>query len=428
MTAKTEPAGQSHAKTVLGTGIGNALEWYDWGVYAVFTPFFAGHFFDSADPTSAVLATFAVFAVGFFGRPVGGLLLGWIADRTGRQFAMCTAVGAASLGSMVIAVSPGYRSIGAAASIILVLARVLQGLAHGGELPAAQTYLAEMAPDRNRGLWSSLIYLSGAAGNLFGVLLGVVLTSVFSDDQMTSFGWRIPFLAGGVLGLYALYMRTRLIEPTVFANRVSGDTEPSTPSLWRQIVRHRRPVLQVIGLTTGFTVAFYAWAIAAPAYAISSLGIDATAALWAGVAADAVFIAALAPWGMLSDRIGRKPLALLGALGTAAVLFPVQLLIRDQAWQLGLGMSSALVFLAAFSSIAPAMYAELFPTRIRALGVGIPYSICVAVFGGTAPYLQTWLDETFGRSAFTGYTALALLVSAAVVATLPETRGRPLHD
>jgi MHS family alpha-ketoglutarate permease-like MFS transporter len=426
--APAAPTEQSTLKTILGTGVGNALEWYDWGVYAIFTPFFATQFFDKAHPVSAVLSTLAVFAVGFVARPFGGFVFGWIADHTGRRFAMSATVGTAAIGSIVIGVSPTYESVGAFASLILVLARLLQGLAHGGELPSAQTYISEKAPAERRGLWASLIYVSGSIGNVFGVLLGVVLTSVLVESQMDSFGWRIPFLVGGVFGLYAVYMRSKMTETEVFEDDVESEPAADKPKIWPEIVRHRKQAGQVIGLTVGLTVAYYAWAISAPAYAISSLGIDENSALWAGVVANVVFIAVLPLWGKLSDRIGRKPVLLTNAIGLAVLLFPLQWMLRGSAWQLALTMSIALIFIAAGASIIPAVYAELFPTHIRAIGVGVPYSICVAAFGGTAPYLQTWMGDTVGRSAFTGYTLVLLIISAVVISRLPETRGRHLHE
>lgn len=422
------PAEQSTRKTILGTGVGNALEWYDWGVYAIFTPFFATQFFDKAHPVSAVLSTLAVFAVGFVARPFGGFVFGWIADHTGRRFAMSATVGVAAIGSIVIGVSPTYGSVGAFASLILLLARLLQGLAHGGELPSAQTYISEKAPAERRGLWASLIYVSGSIGNVFGVLLGVVLTSVLVESQMDSFGWRIPFLVGGVFGLYAMYMRARMTESEVFEDDVESEAPADKPKIWPEIVKHRKQAGQVIGLTVGLTVAYYAWAISAPAYAISSLGIDENSALWAGVVANVVFIAVLPLWGRLSDRIGRKPVLLTNAIGLAILLFPLQWMVRGSAWQLALAMSIALIFIGAGASIIPAVYAELFPTHIRAIGVGVPYSICVALFGGTAPYLQTWMGDTFGRSSFTAYTIVLLIISAVVMSRLPETRGRLLHE
>lgn len=413
-------------KTIIGTGIGNALEWFDWGIFAVFSPFFATQFFNPANPVSAFLSTLAVFAVGFLARPLGGFVFGWIADHRGRRLAMTSTVGAAAAGSILIAVSPTYGQIGVLASLLLVLARLVQGLAHGGELPSAQTYVSEYAQDGNRGLWASLIYVSGTIGNVAGVLTGAVLTTLLTQSQMVSYGWRIPFAIGGVFGLYALVMRSRLTETDHFES--AARAEKSGSSLWRQIWTHRVSALRVIGLTVGLTIAFYTWAIAAPARAIASLGIDASSALWVGVLANLVFIALLPAWGALSDRIGRKPVLLIGALGIAAVSFPLNAYLQDSALQLAVAMIVALIFIAAACAIVPAVFAEMFPTSIRTIGVGVPYSIAVAAFGGTAPYLQEWLGANVGPSAFVGYTVALLLVSAAVIATMPETKGKNLHD
>lgn len=204
--------------------------------------------------------------------------------------------------------------------------------------------------------------------------------------------------------------------------------EAEGPSLWQQIWTHRVSALRVIGLTVGLTIAFYTWAIAAPAHAIASLGIDASSALWVGVLANVVFIALLPVWGAVSDRIGRKPVLLIGALGIALVSFPLNAYLQDSAVQLAVAMIVALFFIAAACAIVPAVFAEMFPARIRTIGVGVPYSIAVALFGGTAPYLQEWLGANVGPSAFVGYTVVLLLVSAAVIATMPETKGKNLHE
>jgi len=427
-STRTTPApAQSKRKTILGTGVGNALEWFDWGVFAIFAPFFATQFFNPQDPVSAFLSTLIVFAVGFAARPLGGFVFGWLADQRGRKFAMSATVGAAAFGSILIAVSPTYGQIGVFASLVLVVARLIQGLAHGGELPAAQTYISEYAPAERRGLWASLIYVSGTTGNVLGVFVAAILSTLLTNAQMVSYGWRIPFLIGGVFGLYALYMRSRLHETEVFDRDVAADSGPG-PRIWPEIVRHRWQALQVIGITVGMTVAFYTWAIAAPAYGISTLGIEASHALWAGVIANLVFIAVLPLWGRASDRIGRKPVLFVGVLGTAAVSFPLNAFLQDSALQLGIAMTAAMIFIAACASIVPAVYAELFPTHIRTIGVGIPYSICVALFGGTAPYLQAWIGGRFGPTAFTAYVVVLLLISAAVLTTIPETRGKDLHE
>lgn len=421
-TQRTERAAMR--KTLVGTGIGNAVEWYDWAIYATFTPFIASQLFSKADPASAVLSTLAIFAVGFVARPFGGFLFGWIGDRVGRKTSMTLAVGLASLGSLMIGIAPTFASIGAWASLMLLVARLVQGLAHGGELPSSQTYLSEMAPKENRGFWATLIYTSGTVGILFGTLLGAVLNMVLSTEAMNAWGWRIPFLIGAALGLYALIMRSRLHETEAFESESAG--EKRAP-IWPQIIRHRRQALQVIGLTVGLTVIYYIWGVVAPSYATTALKIDRGEALWAGVIGNIVFIAALPFWGKLSDRIGRKKVLWAGAIGSAVMHFPMTWLLKDSAWQLAVGMSVMLIFIAASAAIVPAVYAELFPTSIRTVGVGVPYSICVALFGGTAPYLQQWLGTTLQLpDLFNVYAVLLLLVSALFVFTIPETKGKDL--
>jgi MHS family alpha-ketoglutarate permease-like MFS transporter len=424
-TASTTPATRtSTRKTIIGTGIGNAVEWYDWAIYATFTPFIASQLFSKSDPASAVLSTLAIFAVGFVARPFGGFLFGWIGDRIGRKASMTLAVGLASVGSLMIGIAPTFAAVGAWASLTLLVARLVQGLAHGGELPSSQTYLSEMAPKEHRGYWATLIYTSGTVGILFGTLLGAVLNMTLSTEVMNAWGWRVPFLIGAAMGLYALIMRSRLHETDVFEGEAAA--EKRAP-IWPQIVSHRKQALQVIGLTVGLTVIYYIWGVVAPSYATTALKIDRGEALWAGVIGNIVFIAALPFWGKLADRIGRKKVLWAGAIGAGIMHFPMTALLKDSAWQLAVSMSVMLIFIAASAAIVPAVYAELFPTSIRTVGVGVPYSICVAVFGGTAPYLQQWLGTTVQMpQLFNVYAVLLLAISAVFVFTIPETKGKDL--
>jgi MFS transporter, MHS family, alpha-ketoglutarate permease len=410
-------------RTIVGTGIGNAIEWYDWNVYIVFAPFFAQQFFNPADPFSAMLSTLAVFAVGFVMRPLGGLLFGWIADRDGRRPSMLLAISLASAGSLLIGVSPTYAGVGVVASSLLLLARLLQGLAHGGEIASSQTYIAEMAPPRRRGLWSSTIFVSGTSAILVATVLGAGLTAMLSEAQMTDWGWRIPFVTGGVFGIVAIFLRRGLDETHAFARTPRA----ARPSILRDMWNHRAALARVFGLSLGSTVFFYTWAVAAPAYAISVGGMNATAALWAGVAATALGIVLLPVAGHLSDRFGRRPSFVVFGLGGAAVTFPLNRLVQDEAWQLLVAMSIAMALIAISAAIAPAALAELFPTRLRASGFAVPYSLAVALTGGTAPYLQAWLSSRGLGDVFLGYSAALLVLVAAVAAFMPETKGKRLE-
>ena len=411
------------ARAIVGVGTGNGIEYFDWTVYATFAAFFAPQFFHTGSAVSDLLASFGVFAVGFVARPFGGLLFGWLSDRRGRKLSMTLAVGLAAVGSLVIGLTPTHQTIGVAAAVVLVVARLAQGVAHGGELPSAQTYIVEFAPTARRGLWSSLIYISNTTGVVVGTLLGALLTTTLSSEQMADWGWRVPFLLGGVLGLFVLWMRSRMKETEVYEE--SGD-ETAKQSMWQLFLAHRRQVFQILFFTVGGTVVYYVWAVSAPAYAITVRGIDPSGALWAGVGANLVLIASLPFWGSLSDRIGRKPVLYIGNVGIAALLFPLNAMIGHSAVTLFIAMAIALFVMGAILSVMPAMMAELFPTGLRAAGVGVPYSIGVAAFGGTAAYVQTFFADRGTPELFEWYALALVAVSIAALFTIPETRGRDL--
>lgn len=424
------PSANRDRHTLVGTSIGNALEWFDWSIYSTFAPFFAASFFFPGNPVSAFLAALAVFAVGFVARPVGGVLFGRISDRLGRKTSMQLTIGVIATGGLIIAVAPSYAVIGAWASVILVVARVLQGLAYGGEQPAAAAYLSEAAPAERRGLWASLIYFSGTVGAVLGLLLGAGLSALLSHAAMLAWGWRIPFVIAALGGLFALYMRRTMKETEQFVAQVERPAQQSAarPSLARSMWTHRRSALQVIGMSVGLTVVYYFWIVSAAGYSIAVLKADPTHVLIASVLANVLFLVWLPLWGALSDRIGRRPVMWIGILGSAAVIYPLSRLIDGNPIHLFFAVAAAGLFIAAPCATSPAIMCELFPTRIRTVGVALPLALAVAVFGGTTPYLQTWLSSSFGPGAFVVYVVALLLVSAATVLTLPETRGRVLTD
>ncbi|QIM15305.1 MFS transporter [Leucobacter insecticola] len=422
---KKSTAPRSQSRTVFATSVGNALEWFDWQIYATFAPFIAMKLFDSNSPVSSLLQTFAVFAVGFLARPLGGLLFGLISDRRGRKASLILAVLAASLGSLLIGLTPSHAAIGAWAAVLLLIARLVQGLAHGGEMPAAQTYLSEIAAPNKRGLWSSLIYVSGTTGILCASLFGAVLIGLISPSEMEDWGWRIPFFLAAAFGLFVLVMRVGMKESDTFE---TGKIQTLTGARPAPLMSAGRAAMLVILLTIGATVSFYVWGVTAPAVAIATLEMDAGGALWAGSGGIILFIAVLPLWGRLADRIGRKPVLTISLLGTAAAYFPMQRMMTDQPWTLFVSTAVVLMLLAGTMSILPAVFAELFPTHIRTVGTAVPYSIAVALFGGTAPYLQTWFGAQLGQPwMFSLYAVVLLSISAATaVFLLPETKARSL--
>jgi MHS family alpha-ketoglutarate permease-like MFS transporter len=427
LAAADSAKNRSPAKAViLGAGIGNTLEWYDFASFVLFSRYFSAQYFHSADPGAALLSTLAVFAVGFLLRPIGGVYFGWLSDRRGRRFAMLASMSVTAAGCLVIAVAPTYASIGLGAPILLVAGRLAQGFGLGGEIGASFTYLVESAPLAHRGLWSSTMFIAITAGSLLATIVGLTLTQIFDDAEMRRYAWRIPFLLGALLGLYALMLRGRLEETTAFEEQHAGARAHATPVMWASIRENRRALCTIILLTAGPTLTFNTWMSGAITYAAHFHGLDARAALGALMVGCVAFMLVQPAWGALSDRIGRKPNLLIGAVGSALVIAPLLMLIDGGFWSVTMAICGGLVVLAAWTSIAPAVYAELFPTRIRATGVAIPYSLTVALFGGTAPYLQNWLADNGHLNWFAGYLIALNLLTAAAALAMPETRGRAL--
>lgn len=433
---------QSALRTLSTTGVGNALEWLDWHIYAIFAAFFSTQLFDNSDPASAFLRTMAVFAVGFIARPLGGIFFGWLADRIGRKQALTLAVAAASLGSLMIALTPTYQQVGWVASAILVSARLIQGLAHGGELPAAQTYLAEHAPPARRGLWASSVYITGNLGALAGMCLGLGLNSALPEGAMHTWGWRIPFALAAILGVLAWWMRIKMAESHIFeahkqrqahttvaqgATPTTSAPKTSAPktSALQALRETWRSGLQVIGLTCGLTVCYYIWSVTMPSLAQREYGYSAHDAFLASITGTIVFLISLPFWGALSDRIGRKPCMLISLIGCSTLYLPLNYWIEHSHSRPALTISIALmlVFIGAFLGHGPATYAEMFPTKHRATGFGIPYAFAIALFGGTAAWVLSWLNN---NTYFAFYAIGLMMLSILTVLSLPETRGRDL--
>ncbi|WP_251043210.1 MFS transporter [Arthrobacter sp. ISL-69] len=287
-------AAASKRRSMMASTVGNVLEWYEWGAYAVFAPFIAKAMFNSQDSVSALLSTLAVFAVGFLMRPLGGIVFGRIADVKGRKFVLITTMLMMAGGSLLIGLMPTYGQIGVAGSLLLLLARVAQGFAHGGESATANTYIAEIAPRNKRGQWGSIVFMAIFGGSVLAFTIGGGVTNILSDSAVAEWGWRIPFLFGAVLALAALYMRRSMAESEVFDGQQEEQALNTALALDRKKIV--RSILMMIGMTAGITAAHYTWTSYASTYAITRQGMDAEGAYWVTVFAQLIALASLPLW------------------------------------------------------------------------------------------------------------------------------------
>lgn len=391
--------------------IGNLIEWYDWYVYTAFAVYFSAQFFPKGSSTSQLLNTAAVFAVGFLMRPIGSLLLGRYADRHGRRAALTLSISVMAGGSLIIAFTPSYGTIGVLAPIILVLARLLQGLSLGGEYGTSATYLSEMASSGRRGFYSSFQYVTLIAGQLVALGVQIILQHILSEPDMKSWGWRIPFVIGAMGALAVLWLRRTMDESEQFS-KMSSQERGSAGTI-RALMKHPKAVLTVIGLTLGGTVAFYSYTTYLQKFMVNTVGLDKEVVSWINFIALLVFVILQPLAGMLSDRIGRRPLLIsFGILGTLLTV-PIFLIMQHTKSSTSalLLMIVALIIVTGYTSINAIVKAELFPTEIRALGVGLPYGLTVAIFGGTAEFIALWFKSIGIESLFYYYVAACIALS-----------------
>lgn len=408
-------------RSIFSGSIGNLVEWYDWYVYSAFSLYFAKAFFPAGDRTTQLLNTAAIFAVGFLMRPLGGWLMGWYADRHGRRAALLLSVAMMCAGSLAIACTPGYASIGVAAPILLLVAWLVQGLSLGGEYGTSATYLSEMATREHRGFYSSFQYVTLIAGQLLAIAVLLLLQFVLlTPEQLEHWGWRVPFAIGALLAVVALVLRRHMAETESFRRQAA----PRGRSLMRELLRHPRELAIVVGLTMGGTLAFYTYTTYMQKYLVNSAGLSKTDSTLVSAATLFCYMLLQPLVGALSDRIGRRPILItfgvLGTVGTVPILGALQN-VHDVAGAFWLIMA-ALVIVSGYTAINAVVKAELFPTEIRALGVGLPYAVTVSVFGGTAEYLALWFKHIGHESGYYWYVSACIAISLLVYATMPDTR------
>jgi MHS family alpha-ketoglutarate permease-like MFS transporter len=412
-------------RSILGGSAGNLVEWFDWYVYSAFSLYFAKAFFPGSDQTAQFLATSGIFWVGFLMRPLGGWLLGRIGDRYGRRTALTWSVALMGGGSLLLAATPGYAEIGIAAPMLLMAARIIQGLSLGGEYGAAATYLSEMSPPTQRGLWSSFQYVTLYGGQLLALLLLIGMQTMgLGEAALSHWGWRIAFVAGAVLALTVFWIRRGIEEtPDFVAEGAPEKKKGGIAILWRD---HRKHVLITFALAMGSNVAFYTFTTYMQKYLVVTSGFaKPTASLICGIAIlIALFIQPLL--GAVSDRIGRKPLQYGFGIGGVLLTVPLMTAIgatRDPIVAFGL-ILVAIAILSCATATSAAVKAELFPVHVRALGVGLPYALSQSLFGGSAETLALSLKQSGHEAAYFWYVSVMIGIAFVAALVMPETAPR----
>jgi MHS family alpha-ketoglutarate permease-like MFS transporter len=402
--------------------IGNLVEWYDFYAYSAFALYFASSFFPGGDPVVQQLNAAILFALGFIVRPIGGWLFGHLADHYGRRNALMLSVLLMCFGSLMIAVTPTYASIGIAAPALLGLARTIQGLSLGGEYGTSATYLAEVADEKHRGFYSSFQYVTLIGGQLCAILVLLLLQQVFlTSAQLKAWGWRIPFVIGALLAIVALVMRRTLHETDDF---IAAKTVARKESSVKALLRYPREVMVVVGLTMGGTTAFYTYTTYMQKFLKLSVGLSDSQTTLV-TASSLIFALCLQPlYGALSDRIGRKPLLIwfgvMGTFCTIPLLYALQ--STRSAWLAFMLIATAWLIVAGYTSINAVVKAELFPTKVRATGVGLPYAITVSIFGGTAESIALWFKSIGHEAWFSYYLTAVIATSLLVYVGMRDTR------
>jgi MFS transporter, MHS family, alpha-ketoglutarate permease len=413
---------QRRLKAIFIGSIGNLVEWYDFYAYAAFALYFAKSFFPDGDEVVQQLNAALLFAAGFLVRPFGGWLFGHLADHYGRRMALMLSVLLMCFGSLMIALTPTYAAIGIAAPILLGLARVLQGLSLGGEYGTSATYLTEVADAKNRGFYSSFQYVTLIGGQMCAILVLLLLQKVFlTPEQLREWGWRIPFLIGAGLAIIAAVMRRNLHETDAF---IDAKKLVRRESSLKALLKYPREIMLVVGLTMGGTAAFYTYTVYMQKFLKLSVKLtdDQTTLV---TAASLVFAMILQPiYGAVSDRIGRKWLLI--GFGVAGTLFTIPLLTTlehaSDAFTAFLLIAAAWLIVSGYTSINAVVKAELFPTRVRATGVGLPYAITVSIFGGTAESVALSFKNAGHERWFYYYLTACIAVSLFVYLFMRDTK------
>lgn len=421
--ANSSMSSRDRLRAILGGSAGNLVEYYDWFAYSAFALYFAPMFFPQGDQTAQLLQSAAVFAAGFFARPIGGWLMGILSDRYGRRDVLIGSVVLMCFGSLMIALAPTYAQIGAAAPLILVSARILQGISMGGQYGVSATYLSEVADRERRGFWSSFQVVTAVAGQLIALAILLILQRTLSHEDLQNWGWRIPFFIGAALALFVFFIRRGLAETESYLNaKAQGAQAPRTIDL---LTTYRRQSLITIGISMAGVLQFYALATYAQKYLVITSGFSKAAATEIMAIALVFLMLIQAPMGALSDRFGRRALLLMSFGITMLLAWPFYTLLgatQDKGLALLL-VCASMVVVSGYTAVAAIVKAELFPAHIRALGVSLPYSLAASAFGGGAEYIALWFKSVGVESGFYIFMSATCAIGFITVLLMRETQS-----
>jgi MHS family proline/betaine transporter-like MFS transporter len=413
-------------RNVVSSTIGNVLEWYDFAVYGALASTIGTLFFPSGDALASLLASFTVFAVGYAARPLGGILLGHIGDRYGRKPALILSISVMGFASLLVGLLPTHAQIGQAAAICMVLLRIVQGLSVGGEYPASIVFLAEHAPDRNRGLYTSWPMLGSVLGFLLGVGSAAVLNTWLGDSGVEAWGWRLLFFLGASIAVFGAFFRSRMSEPAASGRGRQDETMPIVIA-FRD---HWRAILRIMALTLVNAVGFYLLWAYSTSYLTERMHVSTAAALDINTISLAALAVMVPLAAMAADRIGRKPLLYFVSLGSLVLALPLWWIMHHQNPVLILLAQTgfALLYASGYAGLSAVM-AEILPARIRCSAACIGYNLCMAAFGGTTPLVATYLIARTSDDYMPAYYLMAAAcLSLIAVFGLKETAGKPLQD
>ena len=420
----TSPVPTTRA-TMLGGAFGNLIEWYDWTIYGLLSSIFASQIIPANNPATSLIGVLITFAIGFLLRPIGSIVLSPMADRYGRRRMLALTIVLMGIGSLIVALTPPFATVGLLAPIMLLVARMIQGFSTGGEFQGSAVFLTEHAPANRRALASSGQMVSIGLAILLATGTAALTTSLIPQPALSGWGWRLPFVFGAVLSLYGVYIRIRL---------------PETPAFERAEQRHeivRNPLLSAIRefpreslfvfVMQASTVQFYLWTVFLPSYARLAGNLPIAEGLLGSTIALAVYTAAIPAFAAISDRVGRKPLLYLAAIGFLVLTWPMLMLLRNGDFLTYLAVDIVgILLIASSNAVLPPVLCELFPTRVRTSGIGLPYAVCSAIFGGTAPLIAAALIASHHDWGVALYVMAICLVTCITYRYMPETRGKPL--